>query len=143
MCVCVVCVCVYVFRVRPPFYVVAACRVTLRWHSMNAMPPTKREILQPRRGRSAVGTLCFAAPQPSPHYAHDARRNTPLRPAGPTMPRGGGNGEKQCYTPRPENVRVEGGRLILEARRGSYQGTRDVRASSGRAFKKRGHRRAF
>jgi hypothetical protein len=36
--------------------------------------------------------------------------------------RGGGNGENQCYTDRPENVRVANGRLVLEARRGDYTG---------------------
>lgn len=46
---------------------------------------------------------------------------------------GGGNQELQIYTDRPDNVRVEGGRLILEARadKASVQGTtRDF--SSGR-----------
>lgn len=31
-------------------------------------------------------------------------------------------GEQQCYVDRPENLRVENGRLILEARRGAYTG---------------------
>lgn len=46
----------------------------------------------------------------------------------PPNPRGGGNGENQCYTARPENVRVASGRLILEARRGTYQGSNEVGA---------------
>jgi beta-glucanase (GH16 family) len=32
------------------------------------------------------------------------------------------NDERQYYTSRPENVRVEGGMLVIEARRESYQG---------------------
>lgn len=34
---------------------------------------------------------------------------------------GGGNQEKQYYTDRPENIRVEDGNLILELRKESYQ----------------------
>ena len=41
---------------------------------------------------------------------------------------GGGNGEKQCYTARPQNVRVQDGRLVLEAVRGAYQGSAAVSA---------------
>jgi len=37
---------------------------------------------------------------------------------------GGGNGELQCYTARPDNVRIENGNLILEAKREvGYLGT--------------------
>eukprot|EP01118_Nematostelium_gracile_P003506 TRINITY_DN1407_c0_g1_i1.p1 TRINITY_DN1407_c0_g1~~TRINITY_DN1407_c0_g1_i1.p1 ORF type:complete len:691 (+),score=218.57 TRINITY_DN1407_c0_g1_i1:2113-4185(+) len=36
---------------------------------------------------------------------------------------GGGNNEQQCYTARRENVRVENGNLILQARVERYQGT--------------------
>ncbi|PSC75318.1 Glucan endo-1,3-beta-glucosidase A1 [Micractinium conductrix] len=36
---------------------------------------------------------------------------------------GGGNGEHQCYVDRPENLRVENGRLVIEARRGDWAGT--------------------
>jgi len=35
---------------------------------------------------------------------------------------GGGNGELQCYTNRPENSRVEGGNLIITARQEQYTG---------------------
>ena len=35
---------------------------------------------------------------------------------------GGGNNELQYYTARPENVRVTGGNLVLEARREAYMG---------------------
>jgi hypothetical protein len=41
--------------------------------------------------------------------------------------RGGGNNEQQCYVDRPENLRVERGRLVLEARRGAYTGSALVR----------------
>jgi licheninase len=34
---------------------------------------------------------------------------------------GGGNNEAQFYTDRPENARVEGGRLMIEGRKESYQ----------------------
>ena len=37
---------------------------------------------------------------------------------------GWGNKELQCYTDRPENARVEGGRLIIEARLEAYQSNR-------------------
>lgn len=36
---------------------------------------------------------------------------------------GGGNREKQCYLDRPENLRVENGRLVIEAVRGEHTGT--------------------
>jgi len=36
---------------------------------------------------------------------------------------GGGNGELQCYTKRPENSRVENGNLIITARQEKYTGT--------------------
>lgn len=35
---------------------------------------------------------------------------------------GGGNNEKQYYTDRPENLRVEDGNLIIQARKEEYQG---------------------
>lgn len=35
---------------------------------------------------------------------------------------GGGNQERQCYTDRPENARVEDGRLIITARKESFSG---------------------
>ncbi|WP_241461710.1 glycoside hydrolase family 16 protein [Aurantiacibacter luteus] len=35
---------------------------------------------------------------------------------------GGGNEERQCYTPRAENVSVEGGNLVLTARREAWTG---------------------
>ena len=35
---------------------------------------------------------------------------------------GGGNNELQYYTARPENIRVSGGQLVIEARREAYQG---------------------
>ena len=35
---------------------------------------------------------------------------------------GGGNNERQCYTPRDENVRVANGRLVLTARREDWTG---------------------
>lgn len=35
---------------------------------------------------------------------------------------GGGNNERQCYTDRPENIAVEGGRLFLKARREDFTG---------------------
>ena len=36
---------------------------------------------------------------------------------------GWGNGEAQYYTDRPENLRVENGRLIIEARKENYEGS--------------------
>jgi beta-glucanase (GH16 family) len=36
---------------------------------------------------------------------------------------GWGNGEAEFYTNRPENVRVEGGNLVIEARQEKYQGS--------------------
>jgi beta-glucanase (GH16 family) len=36
---------------------------------------------------------------------------------------GWGNGEAERYTSRPENIRVEGGALVIEARREKYQGS--------------------
>ena len=51
---------------------------------------------------------------------------------------GGGNNELQIYTDRRENVRVEDGRLILEARRDNYGIAGTVREfSSGRIRSKR------
>jgi len=35
---------------------------------------------------------------------------------------GGGNNERQCYTDRSENARVEGGNLVITARREDYTG---------------------
>ena len=35
---------------------------------------------------------------------------------------GGGNNERQCYTDRPQNARIEDGRLVIEARRESFTG---------------------
>lgn len=35
---------------------------------------------------------------------------------------GGGNNERQCYTDRPENIAVEGGRLLLKARKEDFTG---------------------
>lgn len=35
---------------------------------------------------------------------------------------GGGNNERQCYTDRPENIRVEGGMLLLKARKERFAG---------------------
>ncbi len=35
---------------------------------------------------------------------------------------GGGNNERQCYTDRPENIAVEGGLLLLKARKERYTG---------------------
>jgi beta-glucanase (GH16 family) len=35
---------------------------------------------------------------------------------------GGGNGELQYYTARPENIRVTGGNLVIEARKEAYNG---------------------
>ena len=35
---------------------------------------------------------------------------------------GGGNAELQFYTSRPENIGVQGGKLIITAREESYQG---------------------
>lgn len=35
---------------------------------------------------------------------------------------GGGNGERQCYTDRPENISVEGGLLLLKARKERFAG---------------------
>ena len=35
---------------------------------------------------------------------------------------GGGNEERQCYTPRPENVSIEGGNLVITARSEEYTG---------------------
>ncbi|GIX20684.1 MAG: hypothetical protein KatS3mg120_2360 [Erythrobacter sp.] len=35
---------------------------------------------------------------------------------------GGGNGERQCYTDRPENIAVEGGLLLLKARKERFAG---------------------
>jgi hypothetical protein len=34
--------------------------------------------------------------------------------------------EEQCYTARPENLRVENGRLVIEARREQYTGSAQV-----------------
>lgn len=47
--------------------------------------------------------------------------------------RGGGNSEQQCYTDRSSNIKVENGRLILEAVRGEYKGVPEsqVGASAG------------
>jgi beta-glucanase (GH16 family) len=42
---------------------------------------------------------------------------------------GGGNGELQYYTARPENVRVTGGNLVIEARKEAYGG---MQYTSGR-----------
>jgi len=43
---------------------------------------------------------------------------------------GGGNNELQCYTKRPENVRIENGTLILEAKREpGYTGVEDSECS--------------
>jgi beta-glucanase (GH16 family) len=38
---------------------------------------------------------------------------------------GGGNGELQCFTSRPNNIRVESGNLIITAIPGTYTGTAD------------------
>jgi len=35
---------------------------------------------------------------------------------------GGGNGERQCYTDRPDNIAVEGGMLILKAKKERFAG---------------------
>ena len=35
---------------------------------------------------------------------------------------GGGNAERQCYTDRPENIAVEGGMLLLKARKERFSG---------------------
>ena len=35
---------------------------------------------------------------------------------------GGGNSERQCYTDRPENIAVEGGMLVLKARKERFTG---------------------
>lgn len=35
---------------------------------------------------------------------------------------GGGNNERQCYTPRPDNVRVKDGSLVLTAKKEAYTG---------------------
>lgn len=42
---------------------------------------------------------------------------------------GGGNNELQYYTNRPENLRIEGGNLVVEARKENYQG---MQYTSGR-----------
>jgi len=53
---------------------------------------------------------------------------------------GGGNNELQIYSDRPENVRVENGRLILEARKDNHdvQGTRRGYSSGRVRTKNRG-----
>lgn len=51
---------------------------------------------------------------------------------------GGGNGELQFYVDRPENVRLENGNLVLEARKDSYSSAGVVKDySSGRIRTKR------
>lgn len=43
-----------------------------------------------------------------------------------SFPLGRSAGEKQCYLDRPENLRVEGGRLVIEAVRGRHTGSQEV-----------------
>lgn len=53
---------------------------------------------------------------------------------------GGGNGEQQYYTARPENLRVEDGNLVIEAKKENYQGKE---YTSGRINTKGKHQFAY
>lgn len=53
---------------------------------------------------------------------------------------GGGNGEQQYYTARPENLRVEDGVLVIEAKKENYQGKE---YTSGRINTKGKHQFAY
>ncbi|WP_082115727.1 glycoside hydrolase family 16 protein [Aurantiacibacter gangjinensis] len=77
--------------------------------------------------------IATATPTPTPTTAtgswqlvwSDEFDGTTLDPANWTASNdcwGGGNEERQCYTPRPENVRLENGTLVLTARSEQWTG---------------------
>lgn len=80
----------------------------------------------------AACSLIPSTPQPTPVVApdgwrlvwHDEFDGKTIDPANWTYDIGGwgwGNGEAQYYTSRPENARLEGGILIIEARQEKYE----------------------
>lgn len=82
------------------------------------------------------GCQAAAAPTPAPTAIpapaglrlvwHDEFDGTAVDPANWTYDLGGGgwgNGEMEHYTNRPENVRVEAGQLVIEARQEKYEGS--------------------